>query len=258
MHLIRRQFPMALPTDILRLQLAFWIVFGIRHGVDLDLGFGFDFSFVFAFVFGFGKCMTLAAQPKNEIRPRHGGRSQRRPERQQQICAAAVPGQPQSIARQKLGPASEKYGFSFKPGHAAQKGDRAVAEAYAAAAKMKTKTKSKSAICKGIKHFDQAINRPRSTARFTARSWWGWQTICLYGFYCFPTRKDQNKKKRNIATKFTINNNKNPKRGIKRCATPVTQIKMKLQMDRQKLKPLSGALGQVLTANRNIIYEDGA
>lgn len=34
----------------------------------------------------------------------------------------------------------------------------------------------------------------------------------------------------------------------KRCATPATQIKMKLQMDSQKLKPLSGALGQVLTA----------
>jgi len=48
----------------------------------------------------------------------------------------------------------EKYGFSFKPGQDAQKGDPCHADA-----KMKTKSKSKSALCKGIKHFDQAIIR---------------------------------------------------------------------------------------------------
>lgn len=131
MHLIRRQFPMALPIDILGDCNSHF-----ESYLELDMELIWIWIWVLVlvlisvFTFGAGKCMTLAAQPKNEIRPRHGGRSQRRPERQQQICAAAVPGQAQSIARQKLGPASEKYGFSFKPGHAAQKGDRTVAEAY--------------------------------------------------------------------------------------------------------------------------------
>lgn len=146
--------------------------------------------------------MTFAAQPKNEIRPRHAAAvgAAARDAAQRDSNKFALLQHPDKRNRSHVknwGQHQEKYGFSFKPGHAAQKGDRTDA-ATAVAAKMKTKTKSKSAICKGIKHFDQAINSPRSMAWFMAWfvAWWGWQTICLYGFYCFPTRKDQNKNKK--------------------------------------------------------------
>lgn len=116
--------------------------------------------------------MTFAAQPKNEIRPRHAAAvgAAARDAAQRDSNKFALLQHPDKRNRSHVknwGQHQEKYGFSFKPGHAAQKGDRTDA-ATAVAAKMKTETKSKSAICKGIKHFDQAINSPRSMAWFMA------------------------------------------------------------------------------------------
>lgn len=208
MHLIRRQFPMALPIDILRDCNSH---FESYLELDMELLWIWIWIWVLVlisvFTFGPGKCMTLGAQPKNEIRPRHGGRSQRRPERQQQICAAAVPGQAQSIARQKLGPASEKYGFSFKPGHAAQKGDRTVAEAYGLPPKWKRKRNQKAPFVRA----SSILTRP-STVRGARRGSWldrggaGRQFACTV-FIVFQRAKIKTKKQKKIKKKKYSNQN---------------------------------------------------